>query len=176
MHNSDELPPTITGDEARWFALFAKPRSEHKVAAALLAKGIVAYVPSLIYHGKRGNMLAKPFFPRYLFARFDWQNARSAVQWTPGVAQLVIFDDRPAWLSDDQVALIKQRLTEIDGDSWLRLKPGERVRVTAGPFRGLEAVFDRHLNGEVRVAILLQILGRQTLVKLPVGEVRRIAD
>ena len=41
-------------------------------------------------------------------------------------------------------------------------KAGESVMVREGPFSGLEAIFERGLKGSDRVAILLELLGRQT--------------
>jgi len=70
---------------------------------------------------------------------------------------------------------VRRRLEQLDGDDLLRLKPGERVRVKRGPFADVEAVFDCHLNSESRVAILLEILGRQTRVIVDGNDVERSA-
>lgn len=45
-------------------------------------------------------------------------------------------------------------------------KPGERVKIKEGPLSGLEAVFEREMKGNERVAVLLEILGRQTRLVL----------
>lgn len=159
-----------------WHALFVKPRREFRVAAILAGRELEVFVPVIEYHGKRGDLLDKPFFPRYIFARFDWEHDRlTGVQWTPGLTRVVTFDGRPGWLADEEVAYLFNRLEKLDGDEFLRYKPGERVRVTEGPFQDLEAVFHKHLNGQERVAILLDILGRKTRVVLPRSEIERIA-
>jgi transcriptional antiterminator RfaH len=41
------------------------------------------------------------------------------------------------------------------------------VRISEGPFAGLEAIFEQKLKGSERVAVLLEILGRQTRIVLP---------
>jgi transcriptional antiterminator RfaH len=159
----------------RWHVLFTKSRCERKVADVLDVRDIETYVPLMWHHGKRGNLLGLPFFPRYMFARLDWENTRMAgVQWTPGLTRVVTFDGQPAWLPDDKIDYLRRRLGDLDGDDFLRLKQGEAVRVTRGPFAELEAVFDAHLNGDKRVAVLLKILGRQTRVILGGEDVERL--
>jgi transcriptional antiterminator RfaH len=160
----------------RWYALFTKPRAEHRVAEALAARGLDVWLPRLVYHDRQRRPTVRPFFPRYLFGRFDWEQAGMVnVQWTPGLTRVVTFDGRPAWLADERLDYLRERLDRLDGDDFLALKPGERVRVTGGPFRDLEAVFDRRLNGQERVAVLLDILGRPTVVVLSGAHVERIA-
>lgn len=160
----------------RWYTLYAKPRAEQRVGEALVARGVEVWVPHIVYHGKRGTPLVKPFFPRYLFARFDWEHGGiGSIQWTPGLVRVLLFDGKPAWLPDEKVAYLSSRLEAINGDDFLAIKPGERVRVKQGPFRDVEAVFDRRLNGQQRVAVLLEILGRHTPVVLGIDDIERIA-
>lgn len=158
----------------RWIALLSKPRMERRVARALEARGIPCFVPLLEYHGKRGNALDKPFFPRYLFAHLDWEREGDGLQWTPGLSRVVTFDGQPAWLPDAVVEDLAAELEALDGDAFLALKPGERVRVARGPMKDLEAVFETRLNGEGRAAVLLEILGRQTRVVLDEDDLDRL--
>jgi transcriptional antiterminator RfaH len=46
-------------------------------------------------------------------------------------------------------------------------KPGDVVKINEGPFSGLEAIFEKKMKGSERVAVLLDILGRQTRLVLP---------
>jgi len=149
---------------------------ELRVAGTLAGRDIEVFAPMVEYHGKRGALLEKPLFPRYILARFDWEcSGFSSVQWTPGLASVVTFDGEPAWLDDAEVAYLQAKLTEIDGDAFLRIKPGQPVRVKKGPFRDFEAIFGGYLNGAERVAVLLEILGRRTKVCLPLGDIERSA-
>lgn len=160
----------------RWHALFTKPYMEPRVTAAIEARGVEVFAPTIRYHNRRGIATEKPFFPRYILARFDWgQSGLATVQWTPGLAAVVAFDGEPAWLRDDEVAFLRAQLGGLDGDAFMRLKPGQRVRVRRGPFQDFEAVFDAYLNGDERVAILLDVLGRRSRVQLKLAEIERIA-
>jgi transcription antitermination factor NusG len=53
-------------------------------------------------------------------------------------------------------------------------KPGDTVRIKEGPFLGLEAIFEKKMKGSERVAVLLEILGRQTRLVLPSETVEKI--
>lgn len=160
----------------RWHVLFTKPRHEHKVAMTLDARGTEVFLPVLAFHTRRGTYVEQAFFPRYLFARLDWEATGVAeVRWTPGLTHVVTFQGEPAWLPDDKVQYLRERLGGLDGDVFLRLKPGDRVRVRRGPFADVEAVFEGHLNGDRRVAVLMQILGRHTRVVLGADDVERLA-
>jgi transcriptional antiterminator RfaH len=142
----------------------------------LAGRGIEVFVPLFFCHGKRGTLLEKPFFPRYVFARLDWEaTGVREVQWTPGLTKVVTFQGEPAIMPDEKLQYLRARLEQLDGDDFLRLKPGERVRVKRGPFADVEAVFDGHLNSESRVAVLLEILGRQTRVIVDAQDVERSA-
>lgn len=160
----------------RWHALYTKPHMELRVAGTLAAREIEVFAPMVEYHGKRGGLLEKPLFPRYILARFDWKHSGVAtIQWTPGLSRVVTFDGEPAWLDDRDVAYLQTKLAQLDGDAFMRLKPGEAVRVKKGPFRDFEAIFAGYVNGAERVAVLLEILGRRTRVCLPLGEIERSA-
>ena len=49
-------------------------------------------------------------------------------------------------------------------------KRGQRVRIVAGDYATLEAVFDL-AEGEERATVLLELLGRHVRVKVAVGEI-----
>ena len=51
------------------------------------------------------------------------------------------------------------------------LRPGEEVEVLTGALEGLQAVVARVMPNRQRVAILMDFLGRQTSVDLPLDQV-----
>jgi transcriptional antiterminator RfaH len=65
------------------------------------------------------------------------------------------------------------------GDQELRLieaepQIGEEVQISGGAFHGLQGVVTRLLPARTRVAILLDFLGRQTMVEVPTKDVVRL--
>jgi len=158
----------------RWYALFTKPRGERPVSRALTGLGLEVFAPFIYFTDRRGRPTERPFFPRYVLARFDWEGAGMAnVQWMPGMVNIVRFEGQPAYLGDDDVEHLIARMDALDGDAFMALKPGEPVRIIEGPLTGMDAVFQRRLSGDGRVAVLLKLLGRQTRATLPGTAVER---
>jgi len=51
--------------------------------------------------------------------------------------------------------------------------PGERVRIVAGPFKGLEAIFEAPLPASQRVRVLLDFLGTLRRCELPAAWIEK---
>jgi transcription antitermination factor NusG len=49
--------------------------------------------------------------------------------------------------------------------------PGDAVQITEGTLRGLHAVVSRVMPSRERVAVLMELLGRQTMVELKIGSI-----
>ena len=47
--------------------------------------------------------------------------------------------------------------------------PGDEVEITEGAMRGLRAVVTRVMPGRERIAVLMEFLGRQTMIELPLA-------
>jgi len=56
------------------------------------------------------------------------------------------------------------------------LRPGDTVQISGGVFHGLSALVTRAMPGRQRVAVLLEFLGRQTMVELANESVLRAED
>ncbi len=108
--------------------------------------------------------ITESLFPRYLFVRLqngvdDWGPVRS----TLGIAGFVKFGAQSAKVQDSLIGEIKSR-EKVWGEQTIdtdRFKKGQAVKVTQGPFSGLNAVFASY-NDEQRVIVLLNILGNQS--------------
>jgi transcriptional antiterminator RfaH len=75
-------------------------------------------------------------------------------------------------VSDGIIDAIRARLTSsIDPEPYL--KPGERVRITEGPFSQLEAIFVAS-DGMQRVVLLLNVLKTDHKLILPLKSVRKL--
>jgi transcription antitermination factor NusG len=80
---------------------------------------------------------------------------------TPGVIGLVSVGGEACAIDQSIIKNIKDH--EKNGLIVLnpkRLRPLQRVTITEGHFRGIEAVFERYLSGTERVAVLLDTIGR----------------
>ncbi len=121
--------------------------------------------------------VTEALFPGYLFARFEWRATLRIVHHAPGVAGVVHFADRWPTIPDEVIenlraAIGEEEIHEIPSG----FSPGDAVRIAGGAFHGLEAVVKQALPSRQRVLVLLDFLGRQTAVEVPVASVLRVAD
>ncbi|MDX1616864.1 MAG: transcription termination/antitermination NusG family protein [Candidatus Promineifilaceae bacterium] len=149
-----------------WYALHTKPHKERSVAERLRAQGIEVYYPNLrVTPVNPRARKQRPYFPGYLFVRLDLEEmGENALRWTPGCHGLVSFGGEPASVPDNLIAILEKRVREyVQSDSEQRrdFEPGDRVRVTTGPFEGYEAIFEGRLSGRQRVQVLLSLLRRR---------------
>ena len=162
-----------------WYVLYTKPRSERQVEATLAAEGIETYFPVMpAIAPRRGRSPVRPFFPCYLFARFDLDAVGlSHINWTPGMRHLVAFGDTPARVDDSVIARIRQHLAQehaMDRQGEI-LERGDRVVIITDPLRDVEAIFDKRLSATGRVRVLIQFLQRWTPVEVDAAALHRVS-
>jgi transcriptional antiterminator RfaH len=161
----------------QWYTLHTKPNAEYQVATTLQQRGLQIYLPELKTAKPNKEWIKKPFFPCYLFIKVDFQIVGfSSVQWTPGLRRVVAFDHQPVPLPDEVIQLIRRRLGEIEAGGGLPLhsfEPGDTVRITAGPFRDMMAIFDRPTSSRERVQVLLHILGQASRVQVAATDLEK---
>jgi transcriptional antiterminator RfaH len=159
----------------QWYALRSKPKRESSVVALLERTEVETYLPQVVVRRERGKSpVAVPFFPSYLFARFDPLGGEiRRVRYTRGVLQVVSFGDEPCPVPDDLILLMKERFTRTrQVEHAAAFRPGDRVVVTAGQFKDMEAVFDCQLSASGRVRVLIQLLHRACKLDMRVDQVR----
>jgi transcription elongation factor/antiterminator RfaH len=157
----------------RWFALYTKPHKEYMVQGLLHNQQIETYLPEIaVAVRRRDRRDKKPFFPHYLFACLDPHSDQMAkVHWTPGLRRVVSAGGQPVPIPDEIVAHIRHRLeVMVEEKPESPFKRGEIVRVTRGPFEGLDSMFDRALSPQGRVRVLLELMGRLVAADLDVED------
>ena len=158
-----------------WHALYTKPGKEHQVSALLRQQGIRTFLPTVRRQVRRRDRSDRVvYFPCYLFARLDFERTRrSSITWMPGVRRIVSNGESPAIVPDEIVQLIHDRLEHVEGQGFYDLRRGDRVRITSGPLRDLDAVFDRPLRAVDRVRVLLDVMGRMAPVEIDRSHIAR---
>jgi len=167
----------------QWYAMRVKPHKERFVRQQLEEQGAAVFFPAV--RVKPVNPRAakiRPYFPGYLFVQVDIeQEGVDVFRWLPGVQGLVMFGGVPAAVPETLIAGLRERLQQIEAAGGLgrrpSFKPGERVRIVAGPLAGYEAIFDAQLSGEERVQVLLAFLSAQPQrVKLDMEDIRKVEE
>ena len=141
-----------------------QPRKEPFAAAQLARQDFEYFLPryrKVRRHARKIDTVLAPLFAGYIFVRFDREQANwRSINGTLGVRRLICGEGGMLKsMPDGVVGQLQARCpdgifeTAIDA-----LNPGDRVRITAGPFAELIAeVRSRDERG--RVALLLDILG-----------------
>jgi transcriptional antiterminator RfaH len=142
----------------------------------LEGRGIETYLPTVKRKVPRRDRSPRVvYFPCYLFARLDFDEVpRSSIDWMPGVRRIVCGGRSPIVVPGEMVAMIRQRLEGKEENPYGSLRKGDRVRVTSGPMRDLEGVFDRALSASDRVQILLEVMGRMTAVGIDYTDITKV--
>ena len=170
--NENPTPAPSAGDGALWFCLKSQPKHEHIAAAHLRQTSAVeVFLPRIRFKRatRQGTVwVTEALFPGYLFARFDWQDSLRVVQHSRGVRGVVHFGERWPAIPEEIIRELQQAV----GEAGLRtipdqFLPGDEVEITEGAMRGLRAVVTRVLPGRERIAVLMEFLGRQTMIELP---------
>jgi transcriptional antiterminator RfaH len=84
------------------------------------------------------------------------------VRFTRGVRSVISFGAGPAQVDDEVINIVRSRVEE-DGFVRIRqdLEPGDEVRVKEGPLRDFIGIFERDMNCNDRVMILLKTINYQ---------------
>lgn len=163
---------------AAWYVLQSKSHKENQVYSYLRSQGHEVFYPTLTTRSaKRPGTRVRPYFPRYMFVHADLEEVGiSCLKWLPGAIGIVQFDGVAASVPESFIYHLKRRLDEIEAAGGLTfdgLKPGDPIRITAGPFAGYEAIFDSRLSGEERVLVLFEMLGRLVRVQLSASAIEK---
>lgn len=161
-----------------WYALYTRHQHEKSVHQVLTGKGFEAFLPlyTTAHQWKdRIKRVSLPLFPCYVFLRGP------LVHWlpvltTPGVHSVVGCGGQPAGIASVEIESIRRAI-----ESPARVEPhpflkcGDRVRVTAGPLRGLEGLLIRKKNW-CKLLLSIEMLQRSVAVEADAAMVERIGE
>ncbi|MGV3632908.1 MAG: transcription termination/antitermination protein NusG [Pseudorhodoplanes sp.] len=160
-----------------WYVVHTQPNREPYADLHLRRQGFTTYLPRYLRsrrHARKTETVARPLFPRYLFVAIDIERDRwRSIGATVGVSHLLQAGEAPVSVPDRIVAEIRSRQGD-DGYVALGLPSGvgagSRVRLVDGIFADAKGVLER-IADDRRVAILLELLGREVRVLVPAASV-----
>ncbi len=171
---AQELPSSYI--EGHWYAAYTCANHEKCVAHQLEERAVEHFLPlyrSVRRWSDRRVQIDLPLFPGYVFVRLALRDRLRVLQ-IPSVVRLVGFNGLPTALDDEEMEILRSGLTER-----LRAAPhpfltvGRRVRVTAGPFAGLQGVLKRK-KSKLRVVVSLSLIQRSIAVDLDAADIALI--
>ena len=161
---SDGFP--VSTPERPWVVVHTRPRCEKKLADAAGRQGIGTYLPlrkRVHRYGNRERSFESPLFPGYLFCLAEVDGRRWLAQNRYTANLLEVFDQTQL---DAQLRQLHQALeTGRVLDVMPYLQTGHRVRVLAGPLRGLEGLVLR-VKGQARIVINVDMIRESVAVEV----------
>ena len=169
--------PTPNSDiAARWYALYLRSRYEKRAHQLLLGKGIDSFLPlieEVHVWSDRKKRVEEPLFRGYLFVKTDLKNRVPILQ-TDGVVHFVSIGPKPNPIPDEQINWVKILIGHPD--RVVRepyMSEGQRVRVIAGPFIGLQGYVVK-VKSSTRVVVSLDAIAQSVSVDIEPEMLERV--
>lgn len=165
----------------QWYVVQTHAMAEEKATFNLKRQGYSAYLPQYLKkrsHARRIDWVARPLFPCYLFVEMgveatQWQAIRSTI----GVSHIICLGEQP---SPVPVGIVEAIIDCEDEKGHIGLSlgglfnKGQEVEITHGPMADVSGIFDCNVDKD-RVFVLMNLLGRQVRVRVPLEAVRASA-
>ena len=164
-----------------WYVIQTKPKKEGEATSYLSTKGVEIFSPLIEAFSTRNGRISKelkPFFPGYIFGKFDLYENYPLVRWGKGVKCVLGLGEYryPTPISEEVVEIIKER---TDHQGIVRMKQAyqanEVVRIKAGPLKDLVGLFERWVSDSDRVRVLLNLIGYQPNIELHYSMIEKVA-
>jgi transcriptional antiterminator RfaH len=162
-----------------WYLLRTHYGAEQEATDRLVRQGFQALYLKRQLRRKKGSKFRwvdRPFFPRYIFGQFIFEDHFDSIRRTIGLERIVRFGDEPAVIPADVIQMVSSRL---DSSGYVMLDDGpvvisksgfiegDSVRIIDGAWEGFEAVFVAEMDDEVRVQIFIAALNKTMPFNLP---------
>lgn len=164
------MPPQDEHNPPNWYLAYTKPRQEEVARTHLERQGFEFYLPLYKKFKKTEQgpvSVFEPMFPRYLFFRPGKPGQSiSAVRSTRGVSTIVRFGFEPAVIGEDlldRIRQIEEERKQASLQDLSELRAGQAVRLKHTALEGVDGLIQS--VSSKRVAVLLEILGRPTVVQ-----------
>ena len=160
----------LSGGE-RWYVARTLAQRERQAVQQLANQDYRSFLPLFLKnrrHARKVETISTPLFSRYLFVVFDRTRDRwRSINGTLGVERLLMCGGEPQPVPP---GLVENLILTADDENIIHfdyaLRPGQKVKVTAGPFADLIGRLER-LDEKGRVAVLLELMGASVRVALP---------
>ncbi|MBA4158427.1 MAG: UpxY family transcription antiterminator [Gemmatimonadetes bacterium] len=168
----NDRPGASHRQDPRWYACYTRARHEKQVDRLLQQRGVDSYLPLASRRRQwkdREKLVSFPLFPSYVFARFSLERLWTVVS-IPGVATVVRNNGSPVAITDAELENVRRFAgvvsgSEVEAELVQLPERGERVRITSGPFEGIQGMVAEQ-RGRRRILIGLEAIGWGILVEV----------
>jgi len=183
----DEMQEFSRPSGTAWHVAYTEPNAEASARDEIIELGFEVYMPVERYmkahRGKRVEF-TRPLFPRYLFVGVAMGQQWQPIKYVEGVHDVLRNNDIPSRVPVGVIDFLRK--SESVGVFDRRknapnpFKIGEIVRVSEGPFSGLNARIEafaakiKSTSASKRAKVLLAFLGRQVAMELDVVALEKL--
>lgn len=156
----------------KWYVVQTKSKKELLAEQNLIRQGYSCFLPFFKQWRKRRGkryLATEPFFPCYLFVQLDLGEINIApIRSTLGVTGLVRFGES---IQPIPRTFLKSLKNQANIEGVINQEPpdfqvGQKVLIQEGALAGYRAIFQAK-SGAERAHLLLNMLGRQSWVEVP---------
>lgn len=160
--------------ELAWYVAHTRPRVEKKLAEYCTREGFEVTLPlyrSVKKYPGKVVTFEKPLFPNYVFLRLR-PHQRKKVYQSDYVANLLNVPDQKSFQEqlDDILAALE---TDYEICVLPHISTGKRVKITAGPLRGMEGYVEER-QGRFLVLLRLDFIAKSAGVRVEAGDLEVI--
>lgn len=157
-------------ENANWWVIRTKPKKEFEAKEQLKNQGFIIYLPihkKEQLHQNRVSVKEASLFPRYIFLQAT-ETAKKFIHYirsTHGVTQLLKIGENPIVVSSElikNIMILEERQLQKTEEYF---KTGDRVKITKGLYKGLEAAYKID-DGLQRAVVLINIINKDTELQL----------
>ena len=145
-----------------WYAVYVRSHHEKKVYQLFLKKGIESSLPLIKttrQWSDRKKKVEVPLFRGYVFVRIDIGIEKLNILKTDGVVKFIGIRNEPSRIQDEQIFWVHMMVEESNTvQNEKEIPVGQKVRVIAGPFKGVEGVVMRAGNQSRLVVVIESIM------------------
>lgn len=164
---------TIPEDELPWWVAHVRSRQEKALARYLIHFQVPFYLPQREQRVRRNGRTFTshlPLFSGYVFFRGE-REQRVQVLRSELLVRVLDVPDQPLLTRElAQLRLLQETGVPLVPHSYI--EPGDRVRVSEGPFKGYQGIVLRE-KGRLRLVVSVSTLRRSVAVELDREELER---
>ena len=160
-----------------WYVVYVRSRHEKKVHRLFEEKGVESSLPLIKTTRKWSDRKKKveiPLFRGYVFVRIDIGTDKLNILKTDGVVKFIGIHIKPSRIPDEQIRWIHMMVEKSDTvQNEKEIPVGQKVRVIAGPFKGVEGVAMRAGN-QSRLVIVIESIMNAVSVEISPNYLQKI--
>lgn len=158
-----------------WHVVYIRPRHEKLTSRLLERKGIECFLPLKTevrqWHDRK-KKVQSPVFPGYLFVHIDIMEMLQVYN-TDGFVKFICSEDKPDIVSTEAIEALKKALVGDFEVSSEKFQPGDQVRVSFGPMKGLEGNLLRFAQ-QSKLVINIDVIDKSVLVTIPSHYIEKV--